>query len=1105
MARSVKSTTLLLASAMLLAATVAAMPAATAPEPTPAPATRAVIARPSDQVIRKAIPTPFPALARTPAPATTAKIERVRIANPPPFAENNRIWSGAWPILLQHDPYGETLLDNDSVTSEPTLQLAEGWEMSDGFKTWTFQLKEGVPWHFDWGEFTSADVAHTHALLVQRVALGNFKTIWESGTPTIIGPYEVRFDFDPPMVDGLRLFSRLAGDFVLQSKAQWDAAGGALSAYDEQPAGTGSYRYGGRRLAEKIWYEKVEDHWNEENPDFEELAWVWVGEPFTRLSLLLAGQVQGSGLPKDLQVDARDAGMTVVSSHNPTNQSFGFFGGSWLSTDNEYYEGELPWHDVRVREAMNRAIDREAILEAVYSGWATPVVVPVFTPLTEGWSDRWVNDFEKEYSYNTEMARNLIAEAGYAPREIQLDLQSVVIPGNPEIPLLIKTLATRWEAIGIETTITDFDVRPWLDKWINHETFNEFSITRNTPIRTTQEGLRVFFVSDPDGLFHGFEHDAINKEFICLRDSVDAAERAECAQAAGDFIFDSYASVPMFQITFDMTVDPEFIAGWDFPGVGSDHPTHAHNIKACPVGTDRCNTPVSTSPPRVPLNSKYDEDDDRLIEVSNLEQLDAIRYDLDGNGRPDSDSGAEVYAAAFPTSVGEAVCTSNCNGYELARSLDFNDGDSYASGAVNARWTSGVGWLPIGIGENRFNSLVDGNGLTISNLYINRTTDLDNPGAVGLFGLTGTASVIRKIGLVSVDIAGVDGVGGLVGWNEGTISASYAAGDLTGGSEVGGLVGVNHETISASYATGAVSGDDAVGGLAGRNSGTISASYATSNVSGRSYVGGLIGSNSGSHFVAAIYATGPVSGISNVGGLIGSNYGTVTGGFWDTHTSGLTTGVGTGGSAGVVGKNTAELQSPIGSGYTGIYSAWAIDFDNADQDFDPMTGVDNFWDFGSSSQYPVLKVDFDGDGSVSWQEFGSQVRSRPTPLPTPTRTLTPTRILTPTLTSTPEATSTPTPIATPVPTGTSIPIPTPSPTVMPTATYVPEATAIATEPTLPSAAESEGGTCGSPAGPVPTGAAAINLFLLLAPLGMVGGLRWRSRRRREDDDGITQG
>ena len=552
------------------------------------PTTRAPAARP----VTQATATPAPVATAVPAPTTpavTAKIQRVRMANPPPLTENNRIWSAAWSILLQHDPYGESLLGNDSVTSEPTLQLANSWEMSNGFKTWAFELKEGVPWHFGYGELTAADVAHTWELMVMDEALGNFKSLWENAEPpTIIDDYNIVFNFDPPMVDGLRLFSRLAGDFLVQSKAQWDEAGGALSAYDERPAGTGSYQYGGRRLGETIWYERVDDHWNGENPDFEELEWVWGTEQFTRLSLLLAGEVQGSDLARDVQIDAFDAGMTVVSSNNENNQSFGFFGGSFLSTGNEYFEGELPWHDVRVREAMNRAVDREAIMDAVYFGRATPVVVPVFAPFTEGWNDRWVDEFDAEYGYDPDRAIELLAEAGYGPGDIELELLSTVIPGNPEIPQLIETLSTMWEAIGIDTSITDYEVGTWLNKWIEHDTQNQFSITRNTPIRTTQEGLRIFFASDPDGFFHGFEHDYTNEQFACLRDSVDADDREACARLAGDWIFDNYASLPMFQITFDMTIDPEFISEWQYPGVGSAHPTHVQNIRACPVGTDRC-------------------------------------------------------------------------------------------------------------------------------------------------------------------------------------------------------------------------------------------------------------------------------------------------------------------------------------------------------------------------------------------------------------------------------------------------------------------------------------------------------------------------------------
>ena len=102
----------------------------------------------------------------------------------------------------------------------------------------------------------------------------------------------------------------------------------------------------------------------------------------------------------------------------------------------------------------------------------------------------------------------------------------------------------------------------------------------------------------------------------------------------------------------------------------------------------------------------------------------------------------------------------------------------------------------------------------------------------------------------------------------------------------------------------------------------------------------------------------------------GNRGGTVSDSYWNTQTSGQTAGVGNGASTGIEGKTTAELQQP--TGYTGIYSNWDIDLDNADGDENTATGADDFWDFGIGSQYPALKVDFDGDGTASWEEFGNQ-------------------------------------------------------------------------------------------------------------------------------------
>ena len=571
--------------------TAPAAPGATAAPaaPQPTPTTRAPAARPVSDATPTVVPTTAPTEVMEPEPAVEAKITRVRISNPPPLTENNYIWTAAWPILLQHEPYGESLLQNDEVSSEPRPLLATSWEMSNGFRNWKFELAEGVQWHFGFGEFTSADVAHTHYLLTQEEAAGNFKGLWVDGTPNIIDDHTIEFVFDPPMVDGLRLFSRLAGDMVIQSKAQWDAGGGVPAAYDDMPAGTGSYQYGGRKLGESIWYEKIEgEHWNGENPDFQELEWVWAAEQFTRLSQLLAGEVQGADLAREVQPQAIDSGMKIVSSNNENNQSYGIFGGSYLSTGNPYRGEDIPWHDARVREAMNRAIDREAIIDEIYDSRATPVVVPLYAPFTEGWSQRWVDEFDDKYGYDPQRSIELLAEAGYAPGEVEIESWSTVIPGNPEIPQLLEIMSTMWEEAGFSTKIQEWDFGVWLEKITAHDIYEKFIIGRNTPIRTSQEGLRIFFASEPHGFVYGFEHDVLNENYNCLRESVDADEREVCARAGGDFIFDEYAMVPLFQITFDMTIDPEFISGWQYPGVGSAHPTHSHNIRACPVGTDRC-------------------------------------------------------------------------------------------------------------------------------------------------------------------------------------------------------------------------------------------------------------------------------------------------------------------------------------------------------------------------------------------------------------------------------------------------------------------------------------------------------------------------------------
>ncbi len=353
----------------------------------------------------------------------------------------------------------------------------------------------------------------------------------------------------------------------------------------------------------------------------------------------------------------------------------------------------------------------------------------------------------------------------------------------------------------------------------------------------------------------------------------------------------------------------------------------------------------------------YDTDDDGLIEIRSLKQLDAVRWDLDGDGLRYS-LGRVFYPLAYPTVDDRQGCggLTGCVGYELGADLDFDTNGNGRPDKDDAYWGNGRGWIGIGGYADPFEAIFEGNGRTISNLFI------DSSFTQGLFGVTGPSSVIRHVGLTGVAVSGTDNVGGLVGLNGGSVTGSYVTGTVSGtGAGVGGLVGENRGSVVASYATVEVTGGDDAGGLVGSNGSTVTASYAAGRVTGGENVGGLVGSNSDT--ITASYATGPVSASdATAGGLVGSNSGTITAGYWDTTTSSLTTGAGQ-------GRNTGALQTP--SGYSGIYSQWNVDLDGDGANED-------FWDFGTSGQYPALKVNFDRQGVATWQEFGHQLRAGPT-------------------------------------------------------------------------------------------------------------------------------
>ena len=338
----------------------------------------------------------------------------------------------------------------------------------------------------------------------------------------------------------------------------------------------------------------------------------------------------------------------------------------------------------------------------------------------------------------------------------------------------------------------------------------------------------------------------------------------------------------------------------------------------------------------------YDTDEDGLIEIRTLAQLNAVRYDLNGDGTVAAGD-ATNYGNAFSNAATGMGCPDGsdagdvpdaCLGYELVRNLNFDtDGDGDVDGDDP---NSFANFPPIG---GSFATTFRGNGHTISNL----TMDSSTP-SVGLFGNLASGATVRAVGLINPNVrytgtSGSGRAGALVGQNNGNVIGCYSIGGTvtvtTSLKAAGGLVGRNFGVVRTSYSTVAVSNGaqnaNGQGGLVGAN--TLSGSPPQNGTIQNSYAAGTVNARGGLY-----------------GGLVGTTSdGFVTYSYWDrtiVHAHGSI-------QLDDFNKTTTELQMPTEYGSTGIYSTW----DELRYSTWAPFYFGDAWDFGTSTEYPVLKID----------------------------------------------------------------------------------------------------------------------------------------------------
>jgi ABC-type transport system substrate-binding protein len=257
-----------------------------------------------------------------------ALAQNVVIVVDPGSAESNLYWETIGGLI---SPNMQSLVGNDPVTGVyDNSALAESWEHNEDFTSWTFRLKPDAVFGGDWGPVTAADVVHSVAQHVgENSRLSGIQGLRDA-TVTAVDDYTVRFDLLKPDPDFLFLHAGRAV-LVVYSKAQFDAEG--LEGYASNPAGSGPFAFVSRDLGNTLKFDVVQDHWSGSDIDYDSLEFRFVGEPATRLAMLIAEEADIASLRRELQPDAVASGSQILTSAQAAMQSTMVFSGLFMDPE----------------------------------------------------------------------------------------------------------------------------------------------------------------------------------------------------------------------------------------------------------------------------------------------------------------------------------------------------------------------------------------------------------------------------------------------------------------------------------------------------------------------------------------------------------------------------------------------------------------------------------------------------------------------------------------------------------------------------------------------------------------------------------------------------